>query len=87
MKDEGILIAIGDGGTFQVVCAVFSTDEAREMIANYEEWGPLSESNCIAPDHYEIHRRDGRGWYTRIERIELTAIGREIIVTEGALPK
>lgn len=69
MEDQGILIAIGDGGTFQVICAVISTDEAREMIADYETYGP--HANLLAPEYYEIHRRRNDGAYRRIERIEV----------------
>ena len=69
MQNEiGILIAIGESG-FQVVAAVDSVDEAKELIAGYIEFGPTSESSVLPPTEFQIHLRDERGWYTRIEKV------------------
>jgi hypothetical protein len=70
MKHEtGILIAIGEESGFQIVGSVASVQEAKEIIAGYIKFGPTSESNVLAPYEFQIHLRDSRGWYTRIETI------------------
>ena len=66
--EYGILMAIAAGGTFQIVGAVASRDEAKELIVGYVTFGP--ECDCLAPSFFEIHRRDSQGLYTEIESIE-----------------
>ena len=68
-NETGILIAVGEESGFQVVGTVASVDEAKELIAGYIEFGPTSESNVLAPYEFQIHLRDQRGWYTRIETL------------------
>ena len=63
--EYGILIAVADNGTFQIVGAVDSRTEAQVMADGYLSSG--ADGDCLAPDHFEIHRRGQWGWYTRRE--------------------
>lgn len=65
--NDGILIAVGEDGGFQVVAQVASLSEAQEMIADYITHGPFCD--CLAPDHFEVHSQGPTGYYTRIETI------------------
>jgi len=64
--EYGILMAIGEEGGFQVVGIASSEDEAAEMAAGYMKYGP--DSDCLAPDHFELHR-NYNGIYNRITEI------------------
>ena len=68
--EYGILTAESDGGEYQIIGAVDSPDEARELMQSYF----LSASfdcDCpnLAPDRFVIHRRGIGGWYTRRETV------------------
>ena len=60
--EYGILIAESDDGNFQIIGSVDNLDEAHFLALNYVVHGP--DSDCLAPDHFEIHRRDINGWYS-----------------------
>jgi len=69
--EYGILIANGeypDDG-FQVVGAVASVDEARELAQEYIRNGP--ENGALPPDRFTIHRRGPNGFYSRFEPLAL----------------
>jgi hypothetical protein len=68
--EYGILIAESDCaqrtiGEYQIIGAVDSLEEAREIAQNYTVHGP--DSDCLAPDRFVIVRRGQWGWYTRRE--------------------
>jgi hypothetical protein len=72
--EYGILIAESDCalrtiGEYQIIGAVDSPSEARELAQNYLANGP--DSACLAPDRFVIHRRGHGGWYTVRETVEL----------------
>lgn len=67
--EYGILIAVMQYETFQVVGAVFSVDEARELAANYLANGP--ENKALPPDYFEVHRRGPNGFYSIREELSL----------------
>jgi hypothetical protein len=61
--------AESDGGDYQIIGAVDSPDEARELAQNYLVNGP--EDGLLPPDRFVINRRGIGGWYTRRELLEL----------------
>lgn len=63
--EYGILIAEDFDGHYQIVGAVASRDEARELANNYCDRGPAEE--MVAPERFIIHRRGQRGWYNERE--------------------
>ena len=63
--EYGILIAIGADGSFQVIGAVDSQDEALPLADEYIRLGP--DNDYLAPERFEIHRRGDGGAYTLIE--------------------
>jgi hypothetical protein len=68
--EYGILVAESDCalrtiGEYQIIGAVDSLEEAREIAQNYTVHGP--DSGCLAPDRFVIVRRGEWGWYTRRE--------------------
>jgi hypothetical protein len=68
--EYGILVAESDTEgigvwTYQIIGAVDSLEEAREIAQNYTVHGP--DSDCLAPDRFVIVRRGQWGWYTRRE--------------------
>jgi hypothetical protein len=62
--EYGILVAHGEypNDGFQIVGAVASIDEARELAHGYIRNGP--ENNALAPDRFTIHRRGQNGFYS-----------------------
>ncbi len=67
--EYGILLAESETGDYQIIGAVWSTDEARELARGYMEHGPTC--GCIPPDKFFIHRRSASGFYTVIENFAL----------------
>lgn len=68
--EYGILVAVsGEYPWNQIVGSVASVEEASELIANYIEHGPTVDA--LAPAWFEIHRRDGQGFYSIREAITL----------------
>ena len=71
--EYGILIAESDSGSdvqgYQIIGAVDSVSDAKELAQNYLVHGP--DSGCLAPDRFVINRRGGWGWYTRRELLEV----------------
>ena len=72
--EYGILIAESDCALrtideYQIIGAVDSPEEARELAQNYLANGP--DSSCLAPDRFVIHRRGEWGWYTIREIVNL----------------
>jgi hypothetical protein len=65
--DYGILMAIGEDETFQVVGIASTEDEAAEKAAGYMKYGP--NSDCLAPARFELHR-NYNGIYNRITEIK-----------------
>ena len=69
----GILVAETEQGmgfpSYQIIGAVDSPDEARELANNYLAYGP--NNDCLAPDRFVINRRGDGGFYTRRETVEL----------------
>jgi len=68
--EYGILVAESDCalrtiGEYQIIGAVDSLEEEREIAQNYTVHGP--DSGCLAPDRFVIVRRGEWGWYTRRE--------------------
>lgn len=69
--EYGILIANGeypDDG-FQIIGAVASVDEARELAQDYIRNGP--ENGALPPNHFVIHRRGPNGFYSRFDLFTL----------------
>jgi hypothetical protein len=67
--EYGILVAESEDGQYQVIGAVDSIDEARELAEKYLV--RAVDSGSIAPDRFVIHRRGEWGWYTVREPLEL----------------
>jgi len=65
--EYGILVVEDGAGGYQVVAAVSSVAEARELAWGY---GRSAGDDCV-PEVYVIHRRDGRGRYTVRELFDL----------------
>ena len=60
--EYGILIAESEDGQYQIIGAVDSVADAKEIAQNYTVHGP--DSDCLAPDRFVIQRRGPGGWYT-----------------------
>ena len=60
--EYGILTAENDSGDYQIIGAVWSLDEARELAQNYIVHGPACD--CVNPDRFIILRRGPEGFYT-----------------------
>ena len=67
--EYGILVVENDEGRYQILGAVWSLDEARELADTYFANG--YKAGCIAPDSFAIHRRGVTGMYTNREPFEL----------------
>ena len=68
----GILIAIGEESSFQIVGEVDSIEEANALASEYLAIGP--DASYVAPYQFEIHRRgDGGGW-TKIEVLAIPSL-------------
>ena len=67
--EYGILMVEDGAGGYQVVAAVSSVDEARELAWGYGR-SARPDWDC-APEGYVIHRRDERGRYTVREEFDL----------------
>ena len=70
--EYGILVVEDSGGLYQILGAVWSLDEARELAENYERHaGPENPNASVPPESYVIIRRNAVGWYTKRETFEL----------------
>ena len=68
--EYGILVAEQeDPSAYQIIGAVWSLVEARELAENYFANG--AENDCVVPDEFVILRRNENGFYTRREKFEL----------------
>jgi len=67
--EYGILAVEDEEGHYQIIGAVWSIAEARELVENYFAHG--ADNGCIAPDSFVIHRRGPEGFYTVREPLEL----------------
>jgi hypothetical protein len=67
IMNYGVLLAIGADGSAQVVGVVDSYKEAQELMNEYIALGP--EHDCLAPETFEIQRRDQNGFYTIRETV------------------
>ena len=72
VMEYGILIAIGEDNSFQIVGSIASIDEANEAAENYLNIGP--DAGYVAPYEFQIHRRGISGGYTKIERFGIPAL-------------
>ena len=63
--EYGILVALNENRDFQIVGAVSSVEEAKELIRNYFTVGV--NAYWMPPDSFQIHRRGVTGGYTHIE--------------------
>ena len=69
--EYGILVVEDDNGLYQILGAVWSLDEAREMIGNYERIAsPDNPDTPVPPTEYVLIRRNSNGFYTRREVFE-----------------
>lgn len=70
--EYGILIAVGEDGTFQIVNEVHSLNEANESAQNYLTYGP--KMDWVAPYEFQIHRRGAEGAYVTIEKFNIPSL-------------
>jgi hypothetical protein len=70
--EKGILIAIGESGTFQIVREVDSIEDANIAALEYMTYGP--ENDCVAPYEFQLHGRGEGGLYNRVVRFEPVAL-------------
>jgi hypothetical protein len=66
--EYGILVAESEDGNYQLIGAVDSIADAKEMALAYGRNDP--DADCLPPDYFEIHRRDQRGAYTIVEKYD-----------------
>ena len=66
--EYGILIAVGGEGTFQILGAVDSREEAKQLADEYVRLGP--DNGYVAPWEFQIHRRGKGGAYTSIDHLQ-----------------
>ena len=67
--EYGILVVEDGEDLYQILGAVWSLTEARELVESYFAHG--ADAGCIAPDSFVIHRRSPDGFYTKREPFEL----------------
>ena len=66
--EYGILIAVGEEGLFQVIGAVDSREEAKQLADEYLRLGP--DNGYVPPWEFQIHRRGNGGAYTNIDHLQ-----------------
>jgi hypothetical protein len=66
--EYGILVAVAEDGSFQIVGAVDTRNEAKDMADEYILHGPLFD--YLAPSEFQIHRRGNGGAYTVIDHLQ-----------------
>ena len=70
--EYGILVVEDGNGLYQVLSAVHTVAEAREVALDYEINANPDSADCSVPPYmYVIHRRNGHGYYTVQERLFL----------------
>ena len=70
--EYGILVVEDGNEMYQILGAVWSLEEARELASNYEEHAaPENPNASVPPTEYVIIRRNPNGWYTKREKFEL----------------
>ena len=68
----GILVVEDGNELYQILGAVWSLEEARELANNYEVHAdPDNPNTTVPPSEYVIIRRNANGWYTKREPFEL----------------
>jgi hypothetical protein len=65
--EYGILVAVAEDGSFQIIGSVANRVEAQELAADYVVHGP--ENDYLAPYEFQIHRRSSTGGYTNIDHL------------------
>lgn len=70
--EYGILVAVAEDGSFQIVGAVDSREEARELANGYMRIGP--ENDYLAPWEFVIHRRGAGGAYTVVDHLRFADV-------------
>ena len=66
--EYGILVAVAEDGSFQIVGAVDNRNEAKDMADEYIAIGP--NIDYLAPWEFQIHRRGNGGAYTVIDHLQ-----------------
>jgi hypothetical protein len=64
----GILVAVAEDGSFQIVGEVDNRDEAKTLADEYIALGP--DNGYVAPWEFQIHRRGNGGAYTNIDHLQ-----------------
>jgi hypothetical protein len=67
--EYGILVAVAEDGSFQIVGECDNRDEAQRMADEYIALGP--DNDYLAPWEFQIHRRADGGAYTNIDHLQL----------------
>ena len=70
--EYGILVVEGYNGTYQIIGAVDSVNDAKEMADNYIKVGP--DNDWLCPEVFVINRRGTDGAYTIRETMEFESI-------------
>jgi hypothetical protein len=65
--EYGILVAVAEDGSFQIIGSVDNQDEAQIMADQYIAIGP--DNDYLAPWEFQIHRRGNGGAYTVIDHL------------------
>jgi hypothetical protein len=68
--EYGILVAVGEDGSFQIVGAVDNRNEAKYMADEYIRFGP--DHGYVPPWEFQIHRRGNVGAYTNIDHVRFS---------------
>lgn len=66
--EYGILVAVAEDGSFQIVGECDNRDDAKFLADEYIAHGP--ENDYLAPWEFQIHRRGKGGAYTVIDHLQ-----------------